>query len=315
MKEFINRITRKSGTWFDFFPVAAILSVALAVFAPLVTGVFNLVFRFREIFDFISGDATATDFAFEYFMFFGIWVLIILVIFIFKRNRKMFEKLRYNGDFNSIKGLLFGALMGFGANAICVLMSLLLGDIKLSFYKFDIRIVLLFIFCVFVQSGAEELMDRLYLYEKLRRRYKNPLVAILGNALVFTLLHAFNTGFGVIAAIQLIVTSLIFSMFMYYYDALWLVMAFHAAWNFTQSIIFGLPNSGIVSAYSIFNLEAASARNGFFYNVNFGVEGSYGACLVLFIIAVVVYMLSRNKPEKNDLWKEYEIEKDMENLN
>ena len=92
----------------------------------------------------------------------------------------------------------------------------------------------------------------------------------------------------------------------HYYDNLWGAMAFHAAWNYTQNIIFGLPNSGIVSEYSIFTLEAASARNGLFYNVNFGVEGSIGATAMLFILAAVIIYINRNKHERNDIWAEEE---------
>ncbi len=34
-------------------------------------------------------------------------------------------------------------------------------------------------------------------------------------------------------------------------------MGVHMAWNYTQNIIFGLPNSGIVSGFSLFKLDAA----------------------------------------------------------
>ena len=78
--------------------------------------------------------------------------------------------------------------------------------------------------------------------------------------------------------------------------------AFHAAWNFTQSIFFGLPNSGIVSAYSVFRLDAASATNGPFYNVNFGVEGSAGAVLVLIAVGVVILLKNHGKAEHTDIW-------------
>ncbi|MBR0138102.1 MAG: hypothetical protein IJM15_06815, partial [Erysipelotrichaceae bacterium] len=70
--------------------------------------------------------------------------------------------------------------------------------------------------------------------------------------------------------------------------------------------IFGLPNSGIVSEYSIFTLEAASARNGLFYNTAFGVEGSIGACLLLAALSAVIVFINRNKPECNDVWAESE---------
>ena len=81
-------------------------------------------------------------------------------------------------------------------------------------------------------------------------------------------------------------------------------MAFHAAWNFSQSIVFGLPNSGIVSAYSVFKLDAASATNGLFYNVNFGVEGSVGSNLILLTLCIVVLLINRGKGEHTDIWAE-----------
>ena len=64
----------------------------------------------------------------------------------------------------------------------------------------------------------------------------------------------------------------------------------------------------IVSEYSIFKLEAASARNGLFYNVNFGVEGSIGSSLVLIVVIIVLIVINRKKPEKRDYWAEAEKE-------
>jgi hypothetical protein len=81
-------------------------------------------------------------------------------------------------------------------------------------------------------------------------------------------------------------------------------MTYHAAWNFCQSVFFGLPNSGIVSSYSVFKLDAASAENGFYYNVDFGVEGSIGAVLLFVIEIAVVICLNRKNPEKNDIWRQ-----------
>ena len=132
-------------------------------------------------------------------------------------------------------------------------------------------------------------------------------MAILGNSVIFTLLHALNPGFSVLAALQIFCVAVVFSELMYYYDGLWIAIAFHTAWNYTQNIIFGLPNSGIVSAYSIFNLEAASARSGLFYNVNFGVEGSVGASLVLILTGVAIWLLNRGRKERTDHWKMAEV--------
>ena len=164
----------------------------------------------------------------------------------------------------------------------------------------------MFIAAIFIQSGAEELMDRYYLYEKLRRRYASPLVAILVNSLVFMLLHIPNPGFTAKAGSQIFLIGVIFSLLVYYYDSLWAAIWFHTFWNFTQNIIFGLPNSGIVSEYSIFKLEAVTAQSGLFYDVKFGVEGSIGSSLVLMVILIAIILMNRNKPEKSDVWAQAE---------
>ena len=98
------------------------------------------------------------------------------------------------------------------------------------------------------------------------------------------------------------------SLIVYYWDSLWAAIWMHTAWNFSQSIVFGLPNSGIVSKYSVFKLEAASARDGIFYNTSFGVEGSKGANAIMagIIVAVLLYGLITKRGEKADHWEEME---------
>ena len=76
------------------------------------------------------------------------------------------------------------------------------------------------------------------------------------------------------------------------------------SWNYTQNNIFGLPNSGRVSDYSTFKLEAASAQSGLFYDVSFGVEGSIGSVIVFAVVLAVIIFITRGKGEKHDYWAE-----------
>ena len=303
IKQWIDSLTRPSRKWTDILPIGIILSV-IVMFAGEFLSLFIISkLGIKDLFVKICGREDVAGFMLQYFEFFGIWIAVLLVVVIFKSNRVMLKSFGHNRKGNTVKGYLIGLLLGFGTNGICVLISLLMGDIKLSFFGFDPILLLMFLFVVTIQSGAEELIDRFYLYLKLRRRYRSPLVAILGNSVIFTLLHALNPGFSVLAAVQIFCVAVVFSELVYYYDGLWIAIAFHTAWNYTQNIIFGLPNSGIVSAYSIFNLEAASARSGLFYNVNFGVEGSVGASLVLILTGVAIWLLNRGRKERTDLWK------------
>ncbi|MBR3277991.1 MAG: hypothetical protein IKG01_05580, partial [Lachnospiraceae bacterium] len=58
-------------------------------------------------------------------------------------------------------------------------------------------------------------------------------------------------------------------------------------------------------------LDAASARNGIFYNVNFGVEGSVGAIVVLVLIGVIMVILGIKRGKTEDLWKEMEANEEV----
>ena len=302
MKAFVEKITRPSRKWTDQFIIAAILSVVLLLAGSVVSDIIYKATDAPSLFEKWLGSDNLAAFFSEYLMFIGIWIITFLFVVVPKSNRPMLKAWGYNRDGNNIKGIIAGALLGFGCNGFCVLMSVLMGDIKLSFYGVNPTILLAFLLVVMIQSGAEEITDRLYLYQKLRRRYKSPLFAIIINPVVFMLLHVVNDGFTVLAGVQIVLVGIIFSVLVYYYNSLWAAIWFHTLWNYTQNIIFGLPNSGRVSDYSTFKLEAASAQSGLFYDVEFGVEGSIGSTLVLAVVLAVIIFINRGKGEKRDYW-------------
>ena len=305
MKTFLNRILRPCKKWTDILPIAAVLSFLMVAFGQL-AGSFILSLGVSDVFKSVAGDESSGVFLGMYFSFIGIWIVSILYMLIFKANRPMLKAVRHNRRGNTFGWGLRGLLIGFGMNGLCILISALMGDIKLTFNAIDPLLILLFFVCVAIQSGAEELADRVYLYQKLRRRYRHPAVAILGNALVFAAMHLGNPNVGPLPLTQIVLIGVLFSLYVYYYGSFWCPVMIHTGWNFSQSIIFGLPNSGIVSAYSIFKLDAASARNGLFYNVGFGVEGSAGACAVIALVLVIVFLRGRQRKYREDIWKPVE---------
>ena len=306
MKDLIEKVTRPCRRISDFFLLAALLSLVVIIVGEVIS---SYTFYFLDVQGKLTawlGSDNLGTFLAQYLGTFGAWAAFLLFAIIFKRNHPMLRAIAPNKSLNNMKGILLGLLLGFGSNGFCVLMSWLMGDIKLSYNGIDVVVLLAFLVAVFIQSSSEEVIDRCYLYQKLRRRYRSPLVAILVNSIVFMALHMGNPGFTAVAGSQIFLVAIIFSLFVYYYDGIWVAFWFHTAWNYTQNIIFGLPNSGIVSEYSIFKLEAASARNGFFYNVNFGVEGSIGASVVLLVEIIILIIINRKKPEKRDYWEEAE---------
>jgi membrane protease YdiL (CAAX protease family) len=301
---------RACASWTDIFVIAAMLSVLLMIFGELLTLILDRwVIHAPQIGMKLLGDGDSVEFLLQYFDFYGIWIAFMLVILLFKSNWPMWKAFLYNGHGNNLKAIPAGILLGFGMNGFCILMSVIMGDIKLSFNGFDPKLFFIFLFCVLIQSGAEEIIDRCYLYQKLRRRYRWPAIAVLVNALVFMSLHMGNPGVTKLGLLQVFLIGVLFSLIVYYWDSLWTVIWAHTAWNFSQSIVFGLPNSGIVSKYSVFKLEAASARDGIFYNTSFGVEGSMGANVMIAaaIVIVLIYGIATKRGERMDHWAEAEI--------
>ena len=299
MKEKIRSWIRPSSKKTDIFILAALLSIVLLFIGDIVGELLDLVIPYGKIIALMSPNEEIAPFATIYTPFLGVWIVFFLFCIV-KYNRPMIGKLTLNK--RALKGALIGAVIGFSFNGICILGAALSGDIKLSLNEINPGLIIFFIIIVCIQSGAEEITERVYLYQKLRRRYKSPLVAILGNALIFAAFHAFNPGVTLFSLFSIFVVGLFYSVLVYYYDCVWVAIMVHTMWNFTQNILFGLPNSGIVSQYSVFKLDAASARDGFFYSVAFGVEGSYAAVLVDIIGIVAVIMLGRGKGEKCDMW-------------
>lgn len=242
---------------------------------------------------FTSSDAAVTGVI--YFEFIGIWIIALLYMWLTKKNRPILAHIGGKRRGNNWKNLLIGLAIGFGMNGFCILVAWLHKDIVLYFDSFHPVSFLLIFIAVFVQSSAEELMCRGFLYQRLRMSYKHPAVAILGNSALFALLHLLNDGVTILSLLNIFVVGILFSLMVYYMDSLWCAMAAHAAWNFMQNIIFGLPNSGIVLPYSVFKLDASTATDSFAYNVGFGIEGTIFADAVLIIACIILFIWGKKK--------------------
>ena len=299
MQEFIKKHIRPCGRISDQFILGFALAFLLTLLGQLVGLLVNRVIRLA----FFSGTgpepAYFTTFL-SYFAFIGIWITLIAAM-MGAKNKPMLKALGKGLSGNNLRMSLFGAFIGFSANAFCIGMSILFKDLSLYFNDFNIVIFLMLLFAVFIQSAAEEIVMRCYYYEKLRRRYKNPAIALICTAVAFAAMHLGNPGMTAWGLIQIAVVGILFAVLVHYYNSLWAAFWVHTAWNFTQSIIFGLPNSGIVVPYSTFMIDSAST--GFFFHVANGVEGSPGACLILGIITVILFVYAKkHNLQPHDLW-------------
>ena len=242
-------------------------------------------------------DSNPAIYAFcSYAYFIGIWIVTLLLILAVKKDRIFIKKLKLGSGGTSFKAALAGLISGFAMNGLCILAAGLNGDIHIYFNGGSVPAFFLILFAVCIQSGAEELVCRFYIYQHLKRGFKSEYAAVIISALMFTLGHIFNSGVTVLALVNITLIGLLYALVIYYFDAFWFCALNHTLWNYTQNIIFGLPNSGIVSSYSIFRLDASTAADSFFYNVNFGVESTCMATIVILIaIACVIFFGSAKK--------------------
>ena len=238
-----------------------------------------------------------------YFSFAGIWLVLFLNGLI-KKNRPLFKAYGTGCKGNNALNLLIGYLIGIGMNGAAILMAWMHGDIRMYFDKFELIPFVILFAAVFVQSAAEEMVCRGFIYQRVLRTYRNKFwLAVLVNSVFFGLIHLGNDGISAMAVVDLVVTGLLFSAMVYYFDSLWMAMAAHAGWNFTQSILAGLPNSGNVVPYSVFKLDAATARDSFFYNVAFGVEGTVPAIAIqVVVLAALVAIGIKLGGKPTDIW-------------
>ncbi len=238
----------------------------------------------------------------DYSEFWGMWLIVILTASLIKKNKPILHAIGKNEKGNTVRYFSLGLLLGFLMNALCVLMAVLCGNIHLVFNSFNIVSFILVFIAVFIQSGAEEIVCRVFLYQRLRKAYKSPLFAVIGNSVFFAFLHIFNDGSGILGILNTFVIALLFSVIVYYTGSFWCVAAIHTAWNFTQNILFGLPNSGNVLPYSVFTL-IEGASDGFFYNRAFGIEGALFSSLVIIAVTIlVVFHMKKHNAEEVNIW-------------
>ena len=298
-KGFFARIHNDGFTWKDSIIIIMLQFILLVMLGSLLGFPFDLIFSF---FSEEGSNALVVTIA-SYFYFIGFWLCYFLFCSVFKSQRPLLKVPSTAIKGNNIKMLLLGLLIGFGTNAICIGAAALRKDIFLYYDSFPVVPIILLFIAVFVQSSGEELLCRGFLYQRLRKTYKNPWVAILVNPFLFSAMHIANPGMTVLAALNIFVVGVLFGVMVYYFDSIWMAMAMHTAWNFTQNIIFGLPNSGIVSSYSIFKLDAATARSSAFYDVEFGVEATITALVVLSVSTlIVIYIGEKNHMKPTDIW-------------
>lgn len=188
-----------------------------------------------------------------------------------------------------IRGYAFGLLMGAAVVCLVLLFGGYGADAGAGLKSRDL-VPILILMCAFIlQSGTEELVFRGWMMGRITARY-GLWAGILGNSLLFTLMHVEFEELGTTSTVMIVIfnlMTLLFSIFLSLLvvreKSIWGASAWHAAWNWIFITWFALPTTGIELGLTplITDLAPTDGAPEWLTGGIAGPEGSFMALIVL----------------------------------
>ena len=222
--------------------------------------------------------------------------LMIGVIIIFWKlfQKKSLAELGFTKRFGSY---FAGAAAGVVLIMVSVIPVILAGALQLYgvFENINTGIILLMIICFILQGAMEEVLCRGVVQQLLQKNTSVP-VALGVSALLFTVSHINNMEgadpvIAVVAVVNLILISLIFSLLTVRFKSIWAACGMHSVWNYILFTVFGLNmsgNAGSVNAVLDIRSAGDNILNGGIYGIEAGIITTavlavgVGICIFLF---------------------------------
>ncbi len=222
-------------------------------------------------------------------------IVLIAIVFLFCRLIQK-RKLRTLGFVKKdiLKEYGIGILLGFVFFSVCVLLSWMLGGVRITGIspEFSIGIFIAYFFGYMVQGMAEEVLCRGYFLGSYARRYP-VYAAVLANSIFFAALHLLNSGITVLAFINLTLFGIFASLYFIRRGSIWGIGAFHSIWNLVQGNFYGIQVSGMSLGNSLFTTEMVEGKT-LWNGGSFGMEGSL-VCTIVYIVGILILLKCKNK--------------------
>jgi membrane protease YdiL (CAAX protease family) len=186
--------------------------------------------------------------------------------------------------------LLIGLLFGIGILVLFLAALLLLGVYTYVGMAEGAAYILPLLAFFLVQGSAEELLCRGGLMPVLSSCFGGTAAAV-GSALVFSLMHAMNSGVSFFAFLNIFLFGLFFASVTQRTESVFPACGLHAGWNFAQSLL-GLPVSGNASPYALFCFEG---RVSLWSGGAFGPEASPILTPLLLALLAVTFCYGKKK--------------------
>jgi membrane protease YdiL (CAAX protease family) len=119
------------------------------------------------------------------------------------------------------------------------------------------------------------------------------IAAVLTSAL-FLLGHTHNTGENALGLFQVFLAGVVFVVALWRTGSLWWGIGFHMAWDWGQSFLYGVPDSGGLEQGRLFATHALG--NPLYSGGTVGPEGSV-LCIPIFLLAILVLSFTHPSPQ------------------
>ena len=111
-------------------------------------------------------------------------------------------------------------------------------------------------------------------------------IAALTTSLIFGLLHLGNSGETAFGIVQVVEIGAVFGYALWRTGSLWWAIGFHATWDWAQSFLYGVPDSGGLSVGRLFQTHTAGRPL-----LSGGVDGPEGSLLCVPVILLVLLII------------------------
>ncbi len=215
-------------------------------------------------------------------------VSVYILLFRFYEKRKILEF--------STKGLAKNLTLGFLLGALLQSLTILVIYLKGGYSVVSVNpfhYVIPPIAMAFGSAIFEETLFRGIIFRITEEKLGSYMALIISSA-IFGAMHLGNPNSSLLTGIGIAIQAglLLGAAYMYARN-LWMPIALHFAWNFTQSAIFGANVSGNALSKTLINSRIEGPE--WLTGGQFGPEGSVQATLFCFIVAIILIILSHKK--------------------
>jgi uncharacterized protein len=214
-----------------------------------------------------------------------------------KYEHRVITELSTNG---LLKRFFAGISIGSGLQVLTILVIYLFGSFTIITVNPFSAVVIPFT-VAFTVAIIEEILLRGIVFRITEEKWGST-IALIISGLIFTGLHLVNPHVTVVSIICITVVGVLLGAAYMCHRSLWVPIAIHFAWNFTQNGIFGAITSGNENTTSLLTTKITGPE--ILTGGQFGPEGSIQA--VIFCLIVAVFIL-RKLVKKNKIIKHWKI--------